>query len=65
MWTMAYQKTSPGIVYSTAYSGADQRTHHSSTSLALGGNSPVAVEFPAQRASNAENVSFDDVIIFN
>ena len=27
------------------------------------GNSPVAGEFPAQRASNAENVSFDDVIM--
>ena len=27
------------------------------------GNSPVTGEFPAQRASNAENVSFDDVIM--
>ena len=27
------------------------------------GNSPVTGEFPAQRASNAENVSFDDVIL--
>ena len=27
------------------------------------GNSPEAGEFPAQMASNAENVSFDDVIM--
>ena len=27
------------------------------------GNSPVTGEFPAQRASNAENVPFDDVIM--
>ena len=27
------------------------------------GNSPVTGEFPAQRSSNAENVSFDDVIM--
>ena len=27
------------------------------------GNSPVTDEFPAQRASNAENVSLDDVIM--
>ena len=26
------------------------------------GNSPATGEFPAQMASNAENVSFDDVI---
>ena len=28
------------------------------------GNAPVTSEFPAQRASHAENVSFDDVIIW-
>ena len=27
------------------------------------GNSPVTDEFPTQRASDAENVSFDDVIM--
>ena len=27
------------------------------------GNSPVTGEFPAQKASNAENASFDDVIM--
>ena len=44
------------IVYSTIYSGADERKHQSSASLAFG-NSPVTCEFPAQMASNAENVS--------
>ena len=29
------------------------------------GNSPVTDEFPAQRASNAEMLSFDDVIMYN
>ena len=29
-----------------------------------GGNSPGTSEFPAQKASNAENVSIDDVIMF-
>ena len=33
--TMASQITSPTIVYSTVYSGADQRKHQSSASLAL------------------------------
>ena len=39
-------------------SGADERNHQSSASLAfVGGNSPVTGEFPAQRASDAEKVS--------
>ena len=29
------------------------------------GNSPVTGEFPSQRASNAQNVLFDDVIMFS
>ena len=54
MTTMASQITSPTIVYSTIYSGADQ----SSASLAfVRGNSPVTGEFPTQRASDAENAS--------
>ena len=58
MGAMASQITSLTIVYSTVYSGADQRKHQSSTSLAfVRGNSPGAGEFPAQMASNAENVS--------
>ena len=53
----ASQITSLTIVYSTIYSGTDQSRHQSSASLALCG------EFTAQMASNAENVSFDDVIM--
>ena len=55
---MASQNTSPTIVYSTVYSGAVQRKHQSSASLAfVWGIHRVTGEFPAQRASNAENVS--------
>ena len=58
MGAMASQVTSPTIVYSTVYSGADQRKHQSSASLAFCVmNSPVTGEFPAQITSNAENVS--------
>ena len=45
---MASQISSLTIVFATDYSGADQRKHQSSA---------VTGEFPAQRASNAENVS--------
>ena len=46
------------IVYPTFNSGGDHRKHQSSASLAfVGGNSPVTCAFPAQRASNVENVS--------
>ena len=58
MGAMASQITSLTIIYSTIYSGADQRKHQSSPSLAfVSGNSPVTSEFPSQMASNAENVS--------
>ena len=57
MSAMASQIISLTIVYSTVYSGTDQRKHQSSASLGLCGNSPVTGEFPAQRASIAENVS--------
>ena len=54
---IASEITSLTIVYSTVYSGAHQRKYQSSATLALCvGNSPVTGEFPAQRASNAENV---------
>ena len=56
MRVKAFQITSLTIVYSTIYSDADQRKHQSSTSLAFG-KSPLTGEFPAQMASNAENVS--------
>ena len=60
MGMMASQITSLIIVYSTVYSGADQRKHQSSASLAfvLGiHRGPGTGEFPAQMSSNAENVS--------
>ena len=47
--TMASQITSLTSVYSTVYSGADQRKHQGSASLAF--------------ASNAEMLPFDDVIM--
>ena len=50
MRAMAPQITSLTIIYSTAYSGADQRKHQSSASLAF------VRGIPPQRASNAENV---------
>ena len=53
MSIMASQITSPTIVYSTVYSGADQRKRQSSASLAF----VRGIHRSAQRASNAENVS--------
>ena len=59
MGAMASQITSLTIVYSIVYSGAYQRKYQSSTSLAfVGGIQRGPGEFPAQMASNAENVSF-------
>ena len=55
---MASQITSLTIIYSTVYSGADQRKHQKLRVAGLcAGNSPVTGEFPAQMASNAEKVS--------
>ena len=51
MGVMASQITSLTIVYSTVYSGEDQRKHQSSTSLAFVRN------YQHKMASNAENVS--------
>ena len=63
MGAMAPQITSLTIVYSTVYLGADLSKHQSSPSLAFVWgihrgpvNSPHG-EFPAQMASNAENIS--------
>ena len=53
---MASQITKVTIVYSTFYSGADQRKQFRVVGLCVG-NSPVTGEFPAQMASIAENVS--------
>ena len=55
---MASQITSLTIVCSVVNSGTDQRKYQSSAWLAFcKGNSPVTGEFPAQSASNAENIS--------
>ena len=56
MGTMASQITSLTIVYSTVYLDADLTSKLRVTGLCVG-NSPGTGEFPAQMASNAENVS--------
>ena len=55
MGAMASHITSLSIVYSTVYTGADERKLRV-TGLCEG-NSPVTGEFPSQRASNAKKVS--------
>ena len=58
MRATASQITSLTIVYSTFYSGADKKkTSKLRVTGLCEGNSPVTDEFPAQKASNAENVS--------
>ena len=58
MIAMASQITSLTIIYSTVYSGADQKkTSKLRVTGLCAGNSPETGEFPAQMASNAENVS--------
>ena len=54
MSAMPSQITSLTIVYSTVYSGLNQRKH--------AGNSPVTGEFSTQMTSNAEMFPFDGVI---
>ena len=57
MSTMATQITGVSTVYSVVCSGTDQRKYQSSVTGLCEGNLPVTGELPAQRASNAENVS--------
>ena len=57
MGRVASQITSLTIVYTTVYSDADQSKHQSSASLAFVWGIHRDREFPAQRASYAENVS--------
>ena len=57
MSTVASQITSLTIVYSTVYSGADQKTPKLRDTGFYEGNSLVTIELHAQRTSNAENVS--------
>ena len=56
MGAMAPHVTSLTIVYSTVYSGAKKTSKLRVIGLCVG-NSPMTGEFPAQMASNAENVS--------
>ena len=58
MSVMASQITSLTIVYSSVYSDTDKKkTSKLHVTGLCEGNSPVTGEFPAQRASNTENVS--------
>ena len=57
MGAMASQITSLTIVYSTVYSATDEKTSKLLVTGLCEGNSPVTGDIPAQRASNAENVS--------
>ena len=65
MSTMASQITSLTIVYSTVYSGADQRKHQSSVSLAfVQGIHRWPVNSPHKGPVTREMFPFDDVIMF-
>ena len=58
MGTMASQTTSLTIAHSTVYSGAHQRNREAPRHWPMcAGNLPLTGEFPAQRVSNAENIS--------
>ena len=57
MSAMASQITSLTLIYSIVYSGTDKKTSKLRVTGLCVGNSPVAGEIPAQRASYAENVS--------
>ena len=52
MGAMVFQITGVSIIYTNVCLDADQRKHQSSASMAF-----VTGEIPAQRVSNAENVS--------
>ena len=64
METMASQITSLTIVYSTVYSGADQRKYQSSASLAfVRGIRRWPVDSPHKWPVTRKMFSFDDVIM--
>ena len=64
MGAMAYQITSLTIVYSTVYSGADQRKHQSSASLAfVRGIHRWSVNSPHRWQVTRKMFPFDDVIM--
>ena len=59
----ASQITNHTIVYSNIYSGRSKKTSKLRVTALCEGNSPVTGEFPAQMASNVENVSICDGVI--
>ena len=64
MGAMASQITSLTIVYSTVYSGADQRKHQSSESLAFVSRIPRwPVNSPHKGPVMRKMFQFDDVIM--
>ena len=64
MSIMASQITNPTIVYSTVYSGADQRKHQSSASLAVvRGIHRWPVNSPHKGPVTRKTFPFDDVIM--
>ena len=63
MGAMASQINSPTIVYSIVYSGADQRKHESSASLAFAGHSPWPVNSQHKWPVTRRMFPFDDVIM--
>ena len=66
MGAIAFQITSPTIVYSTVYSDADERKHQSSASLALvWGIQRWPVNSPHKWPVTRKMFQFDDVIMVN
>ena len=66
MSAMASQITSLTILYSTVYSGADQRKHQSSASLAfVRGIHRWPVNSPHKWPVTRKSFPFDDVILYN
>ena len=64
MGTMTSQITVPSVIYSTVCSGADQRKHQSSASLAfVQGIHRWPVNSPHKRPVTREMFPFDDVIM--
>ena len=63
MGTIASHLTSLTIVYSAVYSGADQRKHQNSTSMAYERGNHRWPVIPRTKG-NAEMLPFDDVIMW-
>ena len=63
MSTVASKITSLTSVYSTVY--RSNKTSKLRVTGLCAGNSPVTGEFPTQRASDAQNILFGDVIVYS